>query len=169
MGRFFKDSVQEQYIEFILSEEFQEENQKKLREQEEIHYLLPVGLIDKVTDIRTAGEEVQIMDFSGADAAGYQVEPKEYACLILLRNMDGKVGIYADRVPDMTAAEPAKILELKAPVINERNRHIKAAAVFEKEGGRNELKFILDLEYLADEEARKPYLLKRPCGKGRDA
>lgn len=120
--------LEEQYLEFISADYL---------------FLLPVSWVVRVIEKSKKPEELPVIDISGRNRAA----DGERSLLILLEKQERTAGIAADRVIGIRKVDSGRLLELEEPVINERNRYLKAAAVM-KEDGKTKLELVLNPEVL---------------------
>lgn len=113
---------------------------------EGICYLAALSWVKEIRESGVWEEDVPVLDWEKTVGCQAADGCQEYG--ILLEHAGKCMGITAAKVAGVRELKAERMLELKKPVTNERNRFISAAADLEEEG--KGLAFVLNMDVLAD-------------------
>lgn len=97
----------------------------------EIYFLLPLEAVERVQDRMEKTEDLPCLDFSAILGKKGGKENQKYVIRVSVR---GKVyGIAVDEVLGIREVEETSLMILEEPVINEKNRYLKAVVQLREE------------------------------------
>lgn len=129
--RMYMESLENMYLEFTA---------------EGICYLAALTWVKEIRESGVWEEDVPILDWE--KIVGCQEENNCHKYGIILEHAGKRMGITAAKVAGVREVKEERLLELKEPVKNEKNRFISAAADLDEEG--KGLAFVLNMDVLAD-------------------
>lgn len=113
------------------------------------YFLAPLTWVKSIQDGSTVDEELPLLSYSrGGDDSVRGVSRFR----ILLEHGELSFGMEADNVMGIETVEEKQMLLLGEPVINHRNRCLRAVVPMKPEQEQEILAFVLDLEYITEKE-----------------
>lgn len=124
------------------------ENEKGLYlafKSESYYFLLPLSWVKIVRDGKDTGE-LPVLDFSALLKDKPDLKEKKY--LIVIANDGVEFGILAEHVLELCEIEDNLTMQLREPVINEKNRYLSSAVLMGELDKGEKLAYILNPEIL---------------------
>ena len=113
------------------------------------YFLAPLTWVKSIEDGLAGDEELPVLRYIKDENGGVH-EAHRYR--IVLENEELRFGVEADGVAGIEEIAEERFIELGEPVINERNKYLRAAVFMQTAQEKEILAFVLDLQYLVEKE-----------------